>query len=474
MDENKISKTQSVVGNTEEVKKDTLKSVDDLRKENSSENESDKKIETQNKWYKVNNEIENTADSLGSKIDEGIKDSVIALNAFEINTAQSCEGHLDSGMSAPWIRIEAPNEPEERFIDQNETFKKVAEKYSITFEEAKRSHNDDAYWEAMKECSEKGETKDYQKWREESEKLLYTTKEILDDFYKNRQVPDDIKIKVDTKSMEDIAEGSFEIFNGGKDFRDINDINLSEEEKKSLGNRLNEYRKEMDAFANFLKEKFFSEGENYVNDKRNKAQEKIDQEKIDKIMEKMQATESKNYVQENLKDFENVEIKKLSELPYWNKINNFLADKKIADSEIIIIDDEKKWKNIYGSNDSKTSHKPMAIILKKEIFDRGDISEENMSWLIHEIGHIEFYKNLGEKVDEYMEEYHKKGEYTDSEMERDAFRLQFEFLKSIGKTRVECLNFVKEYLGKSFGKGEKDAKKKELEQIEKYINDVLL
>ena len=51
-----------------------------------------------------------------------------------------------------------------------------------------------------------------------------------------------------------------------------------------------------------------------------------------------------------------------------------------------------------------------------------NISDEIMSWLIHEIGHIEFYKGLGEKLDEYMEEYHKKGEYTDSEMEKSAFK----------------------------------------------------
>ncbi|HRY82989.1 MAG TPA: hypothetical protein P5099_03870 [Candidatus Moranbacteria bacterium] len=246
-----------------------------------------KDISDYRKWNKVENEIEKAADSSGLGIDEGIKNPIIALNAFEINTVQSCEGHLASGNSAPWIRIEAPNEPEERFINQNETFKKVAEKYNMSLEEVKKSHNRDAYWEAIKECSENGETKDYQKWREESEKLLYVTKGILDDFYKNRQVSDNIKIKIDTEGADDMAEGSFVIFNGGEDNRDISDIKLSAEEKESLGNRLNEYRKEMNIFAGFLEEKFFSEGESYLNDKRNKAQEKIDQKKIEKITEKL-------------------------------------------------------------------------------------------------------------------------------------------------------------------------------------------
>lgn len=288
MDEKKISNPQSaVVESTEEVKKETLKISDDSRKDNPLENESDETPESQKKWDKIENEIENSADSLGLGIDEGIKNPIIALNAFEINTDQSCEGHLASGESAPWIRIEAPNEPEERFINQTETFKKVAEKYNMPLEEMKKSHNSDVYWEVIKECSENEETKDYQKWREKSEKLLYVTKEILDDFYKNRQVSDNIKIKIDTESADDMAEGSFIIFNGGEDYRYINDVKLSEEERKSLEKRLSEYREEMQAFAEFLKNKFFSEGESFINDKKKKAQEKIDQEKIKKITEKL-------------------------------------------------------------------------------------------------------------------------------------------------------------------------------------------
>lgn len=250
-------------------------------------NEANKASEAQHKWDKVKSEIETAADSLGYKIDAGIKDPVVALNAFEINTGQSCEGHLDSGMSAPWIRIESPNEPEERFINQNEIFEKVAKKYNMPVEEAKRMFNVDAYWEAMHECANNGETKDYQKWKEESGKLLYTTKKILDDFYKNRQVSNNIKIKVDTESMEDMAGGSFEIFNGGKDYRDIGDEKLSPDEKEALDKRLKEYRKEMTVLSEFMKGKFFVEGESYVNNIRKKIQEDSDQKNIEKIRKMM-------------------------------------------------------------------------------------------------------------------------------------------------------------------------------------------
>ena len=153
-------------------------------------------------------------------------------------------------------------------------------------------------------------------------------------------------------------------------------------------------------------------------------------------------------------------------------MSKFLDTKRISGGEVIIIDDEKNWENIYGSNDSKSSLKPMAIILKKEIFDRENISEENISWLIHEIGHIEFYKALGERLDSYMEEYYRKGEYVESEMEKTAFQLQFEYLKSIGKSRTECVEFIKNYFDKSFSENESEKKEKELEKVTEYLDEI--
>lgn len=192
----------------------------------------------------------------------------------------------------------------------------------------------------------------------------------------------------------------------------------------------------------------------------------------------IEKSEVQVYVEKNLKEFENVEVKKLSELPYWKKINEFAVRKGIADIdniETVIANDGEQWEDIFGSNDSKLSHKPKIIILKKEIFDNGEISEENISWLVHEIGHIKFYQNLGNDLDAYMEEYHRKGNYTDSDMEKFAFELQFEYLKTQGKTQEECIGIVKNYLNKSFGEddeigdAEKAAKENEYKQIIKFL-----
>jgi hypothetical protein len=264
-----------------------LRIITEIYPEPLSVNEIDKSSEAQRQWDSVRSEIENTADALGYEVDEGIKEPVIALNAFGINTHQSCEGHLDHGISAPWISIEAPDEPEERFVGQNDIFEKVAKKYNLPIEDVKRWHNEDAYREALREFSENGETENYQKWKERSRKLLYIIWDILDDFYKTHQATDDVRLKTNVESFEDMAEGNFRIFNGGDDYKSIKDVKLSEEEKETLNKRLEGYRKEMQDFAKFLRDKFFSDGENYINNKRNNAQERIDKEEMEKIQKQM-------------------------------------------------------------------------------------------------------------------------------------------------------------------------------------------
>ena len=220
-------------------------------------------------WSKVKNEMVHTGDGLGRGIDEGIMEPVIALNVFKINTIQSCEGHIDEGVSAPWIRFAAPNEPAERFVGQNEIFEKVAAKYKMPVEETKRMFNMDAFWEAYGECEKNAETEDFKKWKLETAKILNLIKAILDDFYSNREVGDNIKIKASAESLEDMTGDFFELSSGGNDNSDnriINGIELSEEEKELLGKRLIKYREEMRAFADFLKDKFFNVGESYVMD----------------------------------------------------------------------------------------------------------------------------------------------------------------------------------------------------------------
>jgi len=152
-------------------------------------------------------------------------------------------------MGAPWVEIGAENEPEERFNNQNAIFQKVAEKYKMPLKELKRSFNPDAYWEAMKEASEQGETKEYQKWDKKNQELFKKAQNLLDEFYKDRKVDDSLKLQ-----LEEGVSG-FRVHNGGDDYKDL-EGNFSEEEKEAHKKRLGLYQGEMKGFANFLIRKF--------------------------------------------------------------------------------------------------------------------------------------------------------------------------------------------------------------------------
>jgi hypothetical protein len=197
-------------------------------------------------------EIDNIFDAEGKGIDEEIKDVIIALNIADFPTTASCQGHYGEepgGIGAPWVEIGASDEPEERFNNQNAIFQRIAEKYKMPLEELRRSFNPDAYWEAMKEASEQGETVEYQEWDKKNQELFKKAQNLLDEFYKDRQVDDSLKLQLEE------WVGGFRIHNGGEDYKDLEE-NISEEEKEAHRKRLIEYQKEMNRFAKFLLDKF--------------------------------------------------------------------------------------------------------------------------------------------------------------------------------------------------------------------------
>lgn len=213
------------------------------------------KNEKETKWEMKEKEIEKIRDVCGEKIDEGIKETVIALNLLELPTRSSCEGHLDHGISAPWVEISAPNEPEERFIGENKIFQEIAKKYNLSLEEVKKGNDLKIYFEAFRKASKNKETLEYKKWRKENKKLKEKAKILLNEFYKNREVPQNIKLKI-----TEYDSGIFRIHNGGKDYKPIFEDEfkkLSDRKKEELSKRLQRYQEEMKEFAKFLKKKYF-------------------------------------------------------------------------------------------------------------------------------------------------------------------------------------------------------------------------
>lgn len=50
-------------------------------------------------------------DRLGTPIDGGILETVVFLNLVSIPTLQSCEGHVEDGVGAPWVDVGNPTAP---------------------------------------------------------------------------------------------------------------------------------------------------------------------------------------------------------------------------------------------------------------------------------------------------------------------------------------------------------------------------
>ena len=221
---------------------------------NQSEAIEPEKSEKELRWEKTRREVDEIGDRLGFGIDQGIKETVTAFMVNGFPLSGSCEGHADRALPVPWIEIKAPNEPDERFIGQNEVFIKVAKKYSLTLEQVKTGENDDVYLEARYEFGENGETEEYKRWDKENKKLQTIIQELLEEFYKERKVEPSVKLKIHE------MEGRFRIHNGEEDYNDLIkwDEVVSQERKRQRAEKNTRYKKEMDEFAEFLKKKYFT------------------------------------------------------------------------------------------------------------------------------------------------------------------------------------------------------------------------
>jgi hypothetical protein len=57
------------------------------------------------RWDEIAEKFSHVNDRIGMPIDGGIFETVVALNALDIPTSMSCEGHLDHGLPYPWVAI---------------------------------------------------------------------------------------------------------------------------------------------------------------------------------------------------------------------------------------------------------------------------------------------------------------------------------------------------------------------------------
>lgn len=217
--------------------------------------QSNEPIEEREKiWKEKLEELDGVGDRKGLGIDKGIMETVAALQLSDFSTSQSCEGHIDSGYQAPWVNVEAPNEPEEKYIGQRQLFQEIANKFNISIEEAE--HNSEIRCKVDRDCFENGKTEEYRKWEEENNKLRLKMVDLLDEFYKERKVSDNKRL-----IAEPGIDMSFRLHNGGDDY-DRKEKEIKEgikfENDPDLKDRLISYQEEMRDFTDFLKQKFLN------------------------------------------------------------------------------------------------------------------------------------------------------------------------------------------------------------------------
>jgi hypothetical protein len=194
----------------------------------------------QQRWQKLTTEFRQMTDRLGKGIDDGILETVVALNALDINTWQSCEGHIDWGIDAPYVDIEAKGtEAAEQRV--SEAFDKADEVHRKIMHSPQDVHvNVDEVDELYKEAHRLRKEAD-KPHLEERRKVMV----VLEEFYKERQVPYDRRLHIQAIGARSRIESQ------GAGLPQILEPEVRQQ-------KLREYQEEMGAFTKFLKEKFFS------------------------------------------------------------------------------------------------------------------------------------------------------------------------------------------------------------------------
>lgn len=225
---------------------------------NPKETQEELKTPQELKLEEIRKDVKETCDRLGMPIDPGIEETVVMFKANGLPTSMSCEGHPDRGLIAPSITVSAPGEPDERYVGEREIIKEVAEKYNVTTEAVERAYNEEAWKEAMRKTSDIEETEEYKKWDEENKVLLEKMHTLIDEFYQDREVEPDRKLKIIA------GAGHFDVHNGREDYQSVIEKKqeFTEEEIKERAKKVLKYRDEMNDFTDFLKEKF---GESFSN-----------------------------------------------------------------------------------------------------------------------------------------------------------------------------------------------------------------
>ena len=204
------------------------------------------------RWRHYETAINRVVDAEGEPVDPGIKDALVALNALEINTTNSCEGHVDKGCGVPWIRIESPRDPDEHFQDEIATCQAMANKFGVSLDDVRRGACAEAKDAAAEIYLKNDETVAFHNWKQSNRELRQRVVTLLDSFYSNRETSTDSRITID-----DYGDDSFKISVGAAE-KPI-DKTGNTQIKAAIEARLQLDRQELNALTEYIKNLLFSD-----------------------------------------------------------------------------------------------------------------------------------------------------------------------------------------------------------------------
>jgi hypothetical protein len=85
-------------------------------------------------WKGLKKDLGRTADGLGKGVDKGIRPAVIALQSLGFKTTAACEGHRGRGCCYPWIHVGLPEKGKKRTAEIARLRRLVDEFYDDSYQ----------------------------------------------------------------------------------------------------------------------------------------------------------------------------------------------------------------------------------------------------------------------------------------------------------------------------------------------------
>lgn len=191
------------------------------------------------RWQDLTNTYSSVTDKLGTKIDASILELVIALNALGFRTTGSCEGHFE-GSASPYVDIIISSPSERKKEALNTLIDAQKQEYRLPIEEA---HS------LLAKANRHFEEINQQYHLPVRKRIL----EYLNLFYNNRKTSSyDIGLTLHNRVVHGFVE-EIRLENLGADI-------IILEAAAERTQKLTTYQREMQAFAQFLKD-FYLERE---------------------------------------------------------------------------------------------------------------------------------------------------------------------------------------------------------------------